>query len=137
MTASTLYIVRFIRNDKMPDEIYRYNNKQSAMDHFRLFYESDSAELYDQIQVVEFDHTSQASSLIGLLSFIEKNADGVLIKKDWRNWSIGRLTIWEYHDFDGYGQHVGFISEIYDDHAIMEADGMKLWIDDTSVYMFR
>ena len=137
MIPSTNYYVRFIRKDKQPDEIYCYPDKKTALEHFRLFYESESADLYNQICVSAYDWKHKTSSLIGLLTFIEKDTSGLTIKKDWRNWTIGRPTIWEYHDFDGYGTHTGFITEVAEDHALMEADGMKLWIDDDSVYMFR
>ena len=30
----------------------------------------------------------------------------------------------------------GIITEVHEDHAIMEADGMHLWIDDDTAEMF-
>ncbi len=137
MRSNIKYYVHFIRKDHQADEIYVYPDKDSAMDHFRLFYESNSEELYDQIMIYEKTQTNRKTQLIGMLTFIEKTPSGSIIRKDWRNWVLGRPTIWEFHDFDGYGYHSGFITEISDDHAIMESDGMKLWIDDESIYMFR
>ena len=42
---------------------------------------------------------------------------------DWRTWKKGRKT-------------TGIITEVHEDHAIMEADGMHLWIDDDTAEMF-
>lgn len=137
MNSPKTYEVCFVRSDGTPDEIYCYTSKTSAMEHFRLFYCQDSSELYLKIYVCEYNWDQKSSCLLGLLTFIENNYLGKPIKKDWRNWSVGRPTIWEFHDFDGYGIHKGIITEKDQDHAIMESDGMKLWIDDDSIYMFR
>ena len=56
---------------------------------------------------------------------------------DWRNWKIGRKTIFEASDFSGSVYAEGVISEIHEDHLICEADGMHLWIDDDTEYLFR
>lgn len=39
-------------------------------------------------------------------------------------------------EFDGSGSREGIITEVHEDHAIMEADGMHLWIDDDTAEMF-
>ena len=49
---------------------------------------------------------------------------------DWRTWKKGRKTTWHWNEFDGSGSREGIITEVHEDHAIMEADGMHLWIDD-------
>lgn len=66
-----------------------------------------------------------------------ENVNGVQKTKDWRNWSVGRKTIFEVHDFDGDNIIIGEITSVHSDHAIMEADGMHIWIDDDTIYMFH
>ncbi len=55
---------------------------------------------------------------------------------DWKTWKKGRKTTWKWDDFDGSGSCEGIITEVAEDHAIMEADGMHLWIDDSTAEMF-
>ena len=55
---------------------------------------------------------------------------------DWRTWKKGRKTTWHWDEFDGSGSREGIITEVHEDHAIMEADGMHLWIDDDTAEMF-
>ena len=59
------------------------------------------------------------------------------MEKDWRNWKIGRKTIYEGHEFDGDFHFEGVITEVHDDHLICETDGMHLWIDDDTVHNFK
>ena len=55
---------------------------------------------------------------------------------DWKTWKKRRKTTWRWDDFDGSGSCEGIITEVAEDHAIMEADGMHLWIDDSTAEMF-
>ncbi|MGL4283996.1 MAG: hypothetical protein ACRCSI_10440 [Eubacterium aggregans] len=135
MLSDRTYTITFIPLDKSQEEIYHYNNRHQAMEHFRYFYNQDSAELYQSITITEYCWKTQMKKVIGLLTFVE-NIDGMQIKKDWRNWPVGRQSIFEVHDFDGDNITIGKISETYSDHAIMEADDMHLWIDDDFLYMF-
>lgn len=137
MIPSKTYEICFTRKDCKPDEKYIYQNKSFAMDHFRMFFNQESSELYLKISIIEYDWNTNKSSIVSLLTFVETDESGKIFVKDWRNWKVGRHTIWEFHDFDGYGTCEGIITEKADDHAIMESDGMKLWIDDDSIYMFR
>lgn len=52
------------------------------------------------------------------------------------NMEKGRKTTWNWNEFDGSGSREGIITEVHEDHAIMEADGMHLWIDDDTAEMF-
>ena len=45
---------------------------------------------------------------------------------DWRTWKKGRKTTWHWNEFDGSGSREGIITEVHEDHAIMEADGMQI-----------
>ena len=65
------------------------------------------------------------------------NINGTIIRKNWRNWNVGRITIYETHEFDGDSITQGVITEVHSDHAILTADGMHLWIDDDTQFMFR
>lgn len=47
-----MYIVRFIRRDKQPAELYYYPRKEDALYHLNMFQDDDS-ELYTRIDVVE------------------------------------------------------------------------------------
>lgn len=55
---------------------------------------------------------------------------------DWRNWQIGRKTVYKTHEFDGSSHAEGIITEVYKDHLICESEGMYLWIDDDTASMF-
>lgn len=59
------------------------------------------------------------------------------MKNNWRNWKKGRKTIYAGSDFSGSFYAEGIITETYNDHAICEADGQTLWIDDDTAYLFR
>jgi hypothetical protein len=54
-----------------------------------------------------------------------------------RKYHIGQKLIWHYEEFDGSGDVPCIVTEVHDDHAIAESDGMHLWIDDDMEYMFR
>lgn len=43
-----MYVVRFIRKDGLPDEIYYYHKKEDAEYHLHLF-DNDDSELYKEI----------------------------------------------------------------------------------------
>lgn len=47
-----MYIVRFIRRDKQPAELYYYLRKEDALYHLNMFQDDDS-ELYTRIDVIE------------------------------------------------------------------------------------
>ena len=47
-----MYIVRFIRQDKQPAELYYYPRKEDALYHLNMFHDDDS-ELYTRIDVIE------------------------------------------------------------------------------------
>ena len=47
-----MYLVRFIRKDKLPVEEYLYNNSHDALYHFTLFVDDDSC-LYEKIELVK------------------------------------------------------------------------------------
>ena len=49
---NSLYIVRFIRRDFLPNEDYYYYNKEHALEHYNLFKEDDS-NLYKRIELLE------------------------------------------------------------------------------------
>ena len=57
-------------------------------------------------------------------------------KLNWRNWKIGRKAVYEIHEFDGKSYAEGVITEVHEDHLICEAEGMELWIDDDTAFMF-
>ena len=51
MTVEKRYLVRFVRRDGQPDEIYNYAHRSDAEYHFGLFRDDDS-ELYDRIELI-------------------------------------------------------------------------------------
>lgn len=57
--------------------------------------------------------------------------------KDWRMLSVGDKMLYHWNEFDGSGEFVGTVIAINKDHAIVEAIGMKLWLDDESQHMFQ
>lgn len=54
----TLYSVRFVRADGMPDEVYYYNRQSDAEMHFNLF-KSDDSGLYHHIDLVLEDNGTE------------------------------------------------------------------------------
>lgn len=136
MTSEKTYVITFVHINNSKKEIYYYNNRYRAMEHFRCFYNQDSAELYQSIIITEYNWIMKEEKEIGVISFVE-NINGTQKIKDWRNWSVGRKTIFEVHDFDGDSITSGKITSVHSDHAIMEADSMHLWIDDDTIFMFR
>ena len=136
MLTDKSYLVTFVRKETFQEEVYHYNKLYLAMEHFRAFYNQESSDMYALISISEYCWSTGEKITLGLLSFYEFY-HGSKIKKDWRNWSVGRKTIFEVHDFDGNSIVSGEITVIDSDHAIMETDGMRLWIDDDTLYMFR
>ena len=55
----------------------------------------------------------------------------------WRTWETGDRVAWCWSDFDGAGSRVGIVTEIHEDHAIVCADGMNLWVDDDTETDYR
>lgn len=51
MAVEKRYLVRFVRSDGQPDEIYSYAHRSDAEYHFGLFRDDDS-ELYDRIELI-------------------------------------------------------------------------------------
>lgn len=47
-----MYIVKFVRNDCMPDEMYYYHSKEDANYHMNMFRDDDSG-LYTKIEVIK------------------------------------------------------------------------------------
>lgn len=131
------YFVIFKCREKMRTKTNEFKTRNDALNYFRLFYEPDSEALYYSISVSEFDEHQKVERLLALLTFVEKNINGDTIRKDWRNWDIGRVTIYETHEFDGDSITQGIITEVHSDHAILTASDMHLWIDDDTQFMFR
>lgn len=131
------YFVIFKCREKKETKTYEFKTRRDALNYFRLFYNPDSEDLYYSIIVSEFDTHQKIEHLLALLTFVERNTNGDTIRKDWRNWDIGRVTIYETHEFDGDSITQGIITEIHLDHAILTADDMHIWIDDDTQFMFR
>lgn len=137
MLPEKTYELIFGRQDGGESEHYIYPQKRPAMEHFRLFFSQDSEEMYTDIALYEIDWQTAEESRIAYMTFTETLPDGSIIRKDWRNWQVGRKTVWETHEFDGDSICEGVLTEKHEDHAIVEADGMRLWLDDDFAYMFR
>ena len=54
----------------------------------------------------------------------------------WRLWKIGDTIRYSWNDFDGHGSLLGILAEMHEDHAIVRADGMSLWVCDETADMF-
>lgn len=50
---------------------------------------------------------------------------------------VGDKVRYHYNEFDGRGSFIAEVTQVYSDHAIAEARGMSLWIDDDTVYQFE
>ena len=55
---------------------------------------------------------------------------------NWRSWNIGDTIRYSWNDFDGHGSLLGTLAEMHEDHAIVKADGMNLWLSDETADMF-
>ena len=123
------YIVRFILGRCKPDklyeeEIYYYNHKKDAVDHFNSFKDDDS-DLYKRIELIE---------LANHCEFILKSIDNEI---DWRRWKLGDKVEYIWKDFDGSGSIEGTITKVEKDHLIMTAsNNMNLWVDDNASGVF-
>lgn len=56
---------------------------------------------------------------------------------DWKDWPIGSKVIYYWNEFDGSGSMKGILTAKEDDHSIVEAEDLKLWLDDDTADMFR
>ena len=52
-----MYIVRFVRRDRKPNEEYYYHSLEAAKNHINLFYDDDSG-LYKTISLLAVDGTT-------------------------------------------------------------------------------
>lgn len=123
------YIVRFILGKCAPDklyeeEIYYYNHKKDAVDHFNSFKDDDS-DLYKRIDLIELaDHHEY------ILNSIDNEVD-------WKRWKLGDKVEYIWNDFDGSGSIEGIITKVEKDHLIMTAsNNMNLWVDDNASGVF-
>lgn len=51
----------------------------------------------------------------------------------WKNWNIGDTIKWIVDEFDGHMERIGKVTQIFEDHVIVEADGMNLWVDKDTI----
>ena len=69
---ATTYIIRFAHRyhpTSAPYEEQEHTNLAEAWEAFRLFTEPDSAEVYSQIELVEYDYTEDTEHLIARMEF--------------------------------------------------------------------
>lgn len=114
------------------DSTQQYSSLLVARDIFLMFDEEQSKDLYSRIVMTEFNWRSKEQRIYDVLQFANFS-----MEKDWRTWEVGRYTVYEWDEFDGHGSSRGLITEKYEDHLIMESEGMRLWIDDCFADMFR
>ena len=55
----------------------------------------------------------------------------------WRIWKVGESIIWETEEFDGKAKFTGTVTKKFEDHLIVEADSMNLWVDDDTEDQFH
>ena len=62
-------------------------------------------------------------------------------KSGWSSWSAGKeVTYTPKKDFDTVGTPKpvkGKVISVADDHAVVLANGMKLWVDEDTINMFK
>ena len=129
--SDKIYEITFKRRDGGADEIQQYTGRREAKAVLKMFNDPVSRELYLQVILSEYDPRQKTRRIVEALDFQGRDRE-----RDWRKWSVGRYTKYEYHEFDGSGVLYGLITQMTDDHAIMEADGLALWIDDDTACMF-
>ena len=57
--------------------------------------------------------------------------------QNWREWKIGDKVKYSWNEFAGKGSLIGLLTIQEEDHAIVEAEDMHLWLDDDTKDMFR
>ena len=124
------YEITFYRKDG-GTEMQQYTHFPEAREAFELFREPDSKELYDRIILSEYNWNMKEERIYWVLDFGKRD-----LEHDWHKWKVGRYTRYRWKEFDGSGEMYGLITEVHDDHAIMEAEGQQLWIDDPFSDMF-
>ena len=68
---TTTYIIRFVhryRPTSMPYEEQEHTNLADAWESFRMFAEPDSADLYSEIELVEYHYSADIERLIARLA---------------------------------------------------------------------
>ena len=69
---TTTYIIRFaprVPTHSVPYEEQEHTNLADAWESFRLFAEPTSAEVYSQIELVEYDYTEATERMIARTEF--------------------------------------------------------------------
>ena len=69
---SITYFIRFahrVPTHSVPYEEQEHTNLADAWESFRLFAEPDSAEMYSQIELVEYDYTEATERMIARMEF--------------------------------------------------------------------
>ena len=69
---TTTYIIRFAhryRPTSVPYEEQEHTTLTSAWESFRLFAEPDSAEVYSQIELVEYNYAEDTERMIARMEF--------------------------------------------------------------------
>lgn len=56
---------------------------------------------------------------------------------NWKKYRVGDIVEYSWNEFDGKGKIIATVTQVEEDHAIAEADDMKLWIDNDTVENFR
>lgn len=57
--------------------------------------------------------------------------------KNWKSWQLGDSIEWYGTEFDGSFSYIGNVIKKFDDHLIVFADGMSLWVDDDTISQYR
>ena len=55
----------------------------------------------------------------------------------WRDWKIGQSIHYKVVEFDGTVEMDGVVTEVHDDHAIVSACDMALWVEDFNAECFE
>lgn len=55
---------------------------------------------------------------------------------NWKTLKVGETIKFVVDEFDGKLETICVVTEVNDDYAIAEGDGMNLWIDEDTAYQF-
>ena len=56
--------------------------------------------------------------------------------KDWKCLKLRDPILFYGKEFDGSFREEGYVERIFDDHIIVKANGMSLWLDDDTESLF-
>lgn len=117
-------------NRFMNDKKYRNSVLKKQLKWYRdKGFDLDKDEVMSQLETAAKNNLAEAPADV---------AKSAPANSEWRSWNKGDTINYTVDDFDGVKPKTikGKVTEVADDHLIVEADGQKLWVDDDTASQF-